>query len=179
MYRNVTVCPVDRQQGATLVVALIIVLVMGLTAASAMQNITLQEKMAGNMLDNSIAFHAAEDALFAAEQWIGATNPIPQANYNNAKPLQLSAYNGIANADAGNTALTEADLMSANSQVQANWEARAWDATAFGAAVNADLLQPVQVTIEQISTSEYLVLAHSRGASGNAEVILRAVVARL
>lgn len=179
MYRNVAVCPTDRQQGATLIVALIIVLVMGLTAASALQNITLQEKMAGNMLDDSIAFHAAEDALFAAEQWIGATNPIPQASYANARPVPLSVYNGIANADNGNDPLTQTDLMSGNPVIQTNWADHAWDATVFGAAVNADLPQPVQVTIEQTSTTEYLVLARSRGASGNAEVILRAVVARL
>jgi len=159
-------------------VALIVVLVMGLSAASALQNITLQEKMAGNMLDGSIAFHAAEDALFAAEQWIGATNPVPQANYHNLQPARLSAYNGIANADSGNTAFTEADLMNANPDIQEKWMNHAWDATAFGAAVNAGLNQPVQVTIEQISPTEYLVLANSRGASGKAEVILRSVVAK-
>ncbi len=57
----------NRQQGAALAMSLIILLVMTVIGVTAMQVTVLEEKMAGNLRDRSIAFQAAESALRDAE----------------------------------------------------------------------------------------------------------------
>ncbi len=56
-----------KQQGAVLVVSLIMLLVMTLIGLSSMRTTILEEKMAGNFRDSNIAFQAAEAALRDAE----------------------------------------------------------------------------------------------------------------
>ena len=53
----------SKQQGAVLVVSLIMLLVMTLIGLSAMRSTVLEEKMAGNYRDSNIAFQAAEAVL--------------------------------------------------------------------------------------------------------------------
>ena len=55
-----------RQEGVTLVIALILLLVMSLLGLSAMKATTMEEKMVGNTQDLNVAFEAAEAALRAA-----------------------------------------------------------------------------------------------------------------
>lgn len=57
-----------HQSGAVLVVSLIMLLLLTLIGTTAMQTTSLEEKMAGNMRDRSIAFQAAESALRDAER---------------------------------------------------------------------------------------------------------------
>lgn len=56
-----------QQRGAVLVISLIILLLMTIIGVVAMQGATLEERMAGNVRDNQIAFNAAEAALRAGE----------------------------------------------------------------------------------------------------------------
>jgi type IV pilus assembly protein PilX len=56
-----------HQSGAVLVVSLIMLLLLTLIGVTAMQSTSLEEKMAGNMRDRSIAFQAAEAALRQGE----------------------------------------------------------------------------------------------------------------
>lgn len=58
------------QRGAALVVGLIFLLVMTLIGVAAMRSTGLQERMAGNLRDRSLAFQAGEAALRAGEQWL-------------------------------------------------------------------------------------------------------------
>jgi type IV pilus assembly protein PilX len=55
------------QTGLVLVASLIMLLLLTIIGVTSMQNITLEEKMAGNMRDRNIAFQAAEAALRDAE----------------------------------------------------------------------------------------------------------------
>ncbi len=66
---------VGRQRGAVLIVSLIFLLLMTLIGVTAMQTTTLQERMAGNMRDQNLAFQAAEAALRQGEVWL-ATNQV-------------------------------------------------------------------------------------------------------
>lgn len=66
-----------RQQGATLIVALLILLVMTLTAVTSMQTTTLEEKMVSNSRDYSLAFEAAEIGLRTGENWLSVQSNIP------------------------------------------------------------------------------------------------------
>lgn len=63
----------NRQKGAVLVISLIMLLLLTLIGASSMQTSSLEEKMAGNIRDEDLAFQAAETALRLAEAVV-ATN---------------------------------------------------------------------------------------------------------
>jgi type IV pilus assembly protein PilX len=58
----------SQQNGAVLLVALIMLLLLTILGAAAMRDTNLQERMAGNMRDHNLAFQAAEAALRFAEQ---------------------------------------------------------------------------------------------------------------
>lgn len=62
--------PMQRQQGAVLIVSLLLLLIMTLLGVSAMQTTTLQERMAGNTRDRAVALQASEYALRDAEVFI-------------------------------------------------------------------------------------------------------------
>ncbi|WP_428624781.1 pilus assembly PilX family protein [Sedimenticola sp.] len=59
-----------KQQGAVLVVSLLILLIMSLIGISSMQNTVLEERMAGNLKDQNMALEAAEAALRDGEAYI-------------------------------------------------------------------------------------------------------------
>jgi type IV pilus assembly protein PilX len=61
-----------QQQGAVLIVSLLILLVLTLLGVTAMQNTTLEERMAGNTRDLQIALNAAEAGLRAGEEALRA-----------------------------------------------------------------------------------------------------------
>ncbi len=65
--------PRSEQRGATLVVALIILLLMTIIGTVAMQATTLEERMAGNTRDMNLAFQASEAALRTGEAWLTST----------------------------------------------------------------------------------------------------------
>ncbi|MDJ0806798.1 MAG: pilus assembly protein [Gammaproteobacteria bacterium] len=70
------------QQGAVLIVSLIILLVMTLIGLSAMRSTTLEERMAGNARNEESAFQAGEAALRDGEDMIQnfSPEPIPTAD---------------------------------------------------------------------------------------------------
>jgi Tfp pilus assembly protein PilX len=57
----------QRQQGAALVVGLLLLLVVTMVGVSSMRNTTIQEKMSGNLRDQNLSFQAAETALNTGE----------------------------------------------------------------------------------------------------------------
>lgn len=57
----------ERQGGAVLFISLIILIVMTIAGLAAMQGVGLDERMAGNLRDRTLAFEAAEAALREAE----------------------------------------------------------------------------------------------------------------
>jgi type IV pilus assembly protein PilX len=59
-----------RQQGAVLIIALVMLLVMTLLGVSVMESSVVEERMAGNNLDRNIAFQAAEASLRAGEFFV-------------------------------------------------------------------------------------------------------------
>jgi len=59
-----------QQNGAVLVVALIILLVMSMIGLSNMQSATMQERMAANSRQKTVSQQAAESALRSAEDWL-------------------------------------------------------------------------------------------------------------
>lgn len=63
----------SKQQGAVLIISMVLLLVMSLIGLSSVVSSTLQEKMAGNSQQSALARYAAESGIRAAEVYI-ATN---------------------------------------------------------------------------------------------------------
>lgn len=59
-----------REQGAVLIISLIILVILTILGMSAMQSTSLEERMAGNMRDRDIAFQAAEAGLRDGEAYL-------------------------------------------------------------------------------------------------------------
>lgn len=84
------------QRGATLIVALILLLILTMVGVAGMQDTTLQEKMVGNMRDRNLAFQAAEASLRGGEKFLqAATVPV----FNNSGGLINSAYPNLRAGD--------------------------------------------------------------------------------
>ena len=62
----------QKQQGATLIIALVILLVMTAVGIATMRSSNLQQQMSSNNRQQSLARHAAEFALRDAERWLVA-----------------------------------------------------------------------------------------------------------
>jgi type IV pilus assembly protein PilX len=75
-----------RQKGMALIVSLILLLALTLLGLAAMQNTSLEERMAGNLRAENVAFQASESALRAAEVWIGAPTLATQPATSNSTP---------------------------------------------------------------------------------------------
>jgi type IV pilus assembly protein PilX len=71
-----------RQQGAALIIGLIILVVLTLIGVQAMRSSIVQERMAGNMRERNVAFQAAEAALRVGE----ASGPFLTTNAALADP---------------------------------------------------------------------------------------------
>lgn len=59
-----------RQQGAVLIVSMIILLLLTILGVTSMRSTNLEERMAGNMRDKHVAFEAAEAGIAEAEDFI-------------------------------------------------------------------------------------------------------------
>jgi len=62
------------QQGAVLIVSLILLLILTLVGVSGMKMTSLEERMSGNYKDHEMAFQAAEAALVEAENFLENTD---------------------------------------------------------------------------------------------------------
>jgi type IV pilus assembly protein PilX len=74
--------PRKAQQGAVLVIALIMLLAMTLIGVTGLSSTTMQERMAGNLREINIAFQAAEAALREGENYLTAAT-LPDFNGSN------------------------------------------------------------------------------------------------
>lgn len=74
---------IRQQQGAALMVGLIMLLLLTLIGVAGMRDTLLQEKMTGNMRDREIALQAAESALRDGEAIAGQPGTPPVFNNNN------------------------------------------------------------------------------------------------
>ncbi len=62
-----TVAHAESQHGATLIIALILLLIITMVALSGVETVTLEEKMTANTYDRSLAFQSAEAGLRVGE----------------------------------------------------------------------------------------------------------------
>ena len=85
---------INHKEGAVLIISLIMLLLLTIIGVTAIQTSSLEEKMAGNLRDQNLAFQAAESALrvgetetatiAASDFYTGSTNPLSDINWANA-----------------------------------------------------------------------------------------------
>lgn len=162
-----------QQQGAALIVSLIILMVMAMIGLSSMQTTTVEEKMAGNMRDQSVAFQSAETALRAGEIYLGA--PILPV-FNNSHGLYQPA-------SGSNPPVWEAVDWSDSDQVITVSDLTIADAVHKPAfiieelAKVADASGSLEAATAKVSAF-YRITAHASGTTGTSKVILQSVFKR-
>lgn len=166
-----------QQCGATLIVALILLLVLTVIGVAGMQDTTMQEKMVGNMRDRNLAFQAAEGALRGGERYLqSATLPA----FANQQGLINKNYPGLRSGDP------------------AFWETYPWATNSISystSAVYSQLSVVPRYVIEEVPTvfetpgesvkfsslreiKSYRVTARATGGSTDAVVILQSTYRR-
>lgn len=175
-----------KQRGATLIVALILLLILTMVGVAGMQDTTLQEKMVGNMRDRNLAFQAAEASLRAGEKYLQAAT-VPAFNNSGGLLTSLkSPYNPVL---AGYTG----QLRSGD---PAFWDSYAWvsNSRAYGTTFSEISAAPRYV-IEEVPTvlapagesmkfgilkeiKSYRVTSRATGGTTDAVVILQSTYRR-
>lgn len=124
LYLNIPI----RQQGITLVIALIFLLVLTLLGVTAMQSTIVEERIAGNTRDKDVAFQSAEVGLRAGETLLTGVGGLAP-NVCTAPGIAFGAAPnaGLINNVAGAAASVEYGK-------SAYWLAQPWDATDSKAA---------------------------------------------
>lgn len=159
----------STEQGSTLVLALVILLVLTLIGVAGMRSTSVQEKMASNLRDKDLAFQAAEAALREAEQFLQVAS--------------LPAFDGTGGLHQPNRALWLDPATWTNSTVSAEY-----DVVVQGVALQPrtiiEELEPVQLEGESVKFGEMpdvaMFRATARGVGGTtgAEVILQSIIRR-
>lgn len=166
-----------RQQGVTLIVALIFLAVLTLLGVSAARVMVQEERMAGNLRDRDLAFQAAEAALNAAERSVpglAATFPATTIETPGASGLYTYApcmpnsqlyWNTAGDSDCTGAAKTAFDWSAANATISLS-------------GLSGVSSQP-QYIIEKMpdlnGAKRYRVTARAVGGSDDAVVILQAI----
>jgi len=88
-----------RQRGAVLITGLIFLVVLTLLGTTALQGTLLEEKMAGNLRDETLAFQAAEAALRSGERFL---EQVTLPEFNGSNGLYHHACSSAQNPDAEN-----------------------------------------------------------------------------
>ena len=69
-----------KMKGATLIVALIMLVLIAIIGFGAMQTTTMEEKMSGNLRDKNMSLQAAEAGLRDREAWLRGLTSAPSPN---------------------------------------------------------------------------------------------------
>ncbi|MBI4755011.1 MAG: pilus assembly protein [Betaproteobacteria bacterium] len=85
----------EPQRGAALLIALVFLVILTLLGLAAMRTSGLEERMAGNLRDRSIAFQAAEAALRYAEQDIRLSGRVRGLSGFDRECTAGLCYNGL------------------------------------------------------------------------------------
>ncbi|MBN0989057.1 PilX N-terminal domain-containing pilus assembly protein [Amphritea pacifica] len=175
------------QRGATLVVALILLLIMTLIASTAIQSNVLQSRMTANLQDQAVAFEASETALLYAEEWLASLKAEPE----------LTDYDGWSSGDtefvfdsrsSSSSSATLKDQLEKLSTVD-DWVARAKPSSDFNSNKIARVYEQPKVSLELVQltpddktrgyvygegsgVATFRQLSRSTGVTGNSEVVL-------
>lgn len=149
-----------RQHGATMIVALIFLVILTLLGTTVASNNTLQERMAGNTRNRDLAFQAAEHALRAGQANLAAFADGSAASLNG-----LIAYN----AATPNT----------TAQWRDSWPSGSQSVSGLAGVCNNPSYVVEQMPDDPTGNQYYRVTSRGVGAcNSNATVILQAMFRR-
>ena len=129
MNKSMIALPVNNQRGAILIIALIMLLLLTIIGLSSMRGTSLQESMAGNMRDGSLALQAAEAALRQGENVVNKkfmTNTLDMLSVTTAPAYSITL---LAKLRTSTEAATPIDDQGALVRVEAD---------GYGMALNSD-----------------------------------------
>ena len=86
--RHANVTASARQGGMSLLVVLILLVVMSVLGIAVLRSAAMQERMSANMYDRSLATQAAENAIVAARDWLGAGSGV---DWSVKTPAEIAA----------------------------------------------------------------------------------------
>lgn len=161
------------QQGATLLTALMILLIMTLLTLNGVNSTILDNKISSNLRDRDLSFQAAEITLKEAEGYIHNTYPLPIFNGDNGLlPYEPSSARDLAD-DGVWESVSHADVtLPATLHISSTPE-YVIEQLPFtgnnGGTLEAGLA---------IESAYYRATAKSTGATGNATVVLQSVIKR-
>lgn len=153
-----------QQQGMTLIIAMIFLLILTLLGVTAMQGTVVEERIAGNTRDKDMAFQSAEDGLRAGEVFLSGNACTPGITFVAAPGAGLvNNVNGAAGAAFKYSSSTY-------------WLAQPWNATDSRASTTAlaGIVAPARYVIELVSGVSGL----QAGAAGTTNTLVYRVTAR-
>jgi type IV pilus assembly protein PilX len=165
-----------QQQGATLAISLLLLLIITLLGISALSVTQMQERMSSNFQDKTLSFTAAESALYSGENWILNLTTLP------AISATCSQYPCVQTEDlAINWTNKNQSWWNSHSAAYAN---HLTDVTT-SPRYTIEFIQfvpdsPMMGTITQSSAGTYYFKITSRGTGGSdtTETILQTTIAR-
>lgn len=162
----------SRQQGVVLITGLIFLVMMTLLGVTAMQMTVLEEKMAGNLRDENLAFQAAEAALREGELFLeqitlpafdGANGLYHHASHPAPDPIAWSGWT-----TSGRT--TSANIQGVASQPRYIIEQLVSIPMGSGGSI--------QQSATSLTSNMYRVTARGVGGTETAVVVLQSVYRR-
>jgi type IV pilus assembly protein PilX len=169
--RLFNIATIQEQQGAVLVISLVILLILTLIGITSLRSTTLEQRIAGNIRDISIALQSSESGLRDAEMFLesltstsafGSTPGLYQLG-NAPSPLDAATWTGTASIQGTvlNTSLpitldAPRYFIELRSSVSAGGSI---NITSYGAA-------------EESSVSLFRIVSQGRGPSGVSKVLL-------
>lgn len=172
----------NKQNGVVLIISMIMLLMMTLLGVTAMKTALMEEKMAGNSRDTSLAFQAAETGLRDAEVWI--------ANEVNEPQKTVSGTNRVWVLEAMDPVTTNATSWWQEPAInQTWWETNSQATTAIGKVKTPphNIIEYKQfipdTLLKGTGTAEkgmtyYQVTSRGTGGSDQARVLLQSTTAR-
>jgi type IV pilus assembly protein PilX len=186
-----------NQEGAVLVIGLIILVVMTILGITAMQSTVVEEKMAGNFKDKDVAFRAAEAGLQLGLTYLEQQTEPPEADASGTHNVWPGCT--VGDGDTCGCIIEDDDSCIGRGSVsvlETAGEAVDYNVPAWGAAVSAPLAgvaaQPriaiehryvppldVEAAAEGRGVHFYTVSALGYGASLRTKVVLQSTVAKV
>ncbi|MGZ8218534.1 pilus assembly PilX family protein [Methylomagnum sp.] len=169
------------QRGAALIVSLLILTIMTVIGVTSMQSTSLEEKMTGNLRNNSLAFAAAEAALQQAENLLAPTAELP--TFTNTGNGGFYGKDATADSSRWKTVWTTGNVTSymgitlAKVTTLPMFIVEELTYTTQGGSAGGSL----EAGVEQLAgapRSWYRITARGTGGTDNAEVILQSVYRR-
>lgn len=175
----------QRQRGAALIMSLTFLLLLTILGVASMRSATLQERMAGNARDKSVAMQSAEYGIQQAEEVLSDANFAPSTFVGSKPGYVAQIANGSAASVWSDTynwagASQSRGLTDAAGALQANFvierfaaEANSQDKSMMSQGKAGQRAVPVYN-----KTTSYRITSRARGQSGNTTVILQEVYRR-